>query len=144
MKQMNADALGTEIKPISYTWHRLFQEHRMPLDGIIIEVAPGYETKIGDALALLGFQGTIILIEPDEAAAAHVKEAYQRIMSEVTVNVVAKCLQDVEIGKDIPLWADALVANHPFDDMAIAFAMHGTHGLFYLYSKLTGSFLMLI
>ena len=131
MKQVNADALGTEIKPISYTWHRLFQEHCIPLDGIIIEVAPGYETKIGDALALLGFQGTIILIEPDEAAAAHIKEAYQRIMPQATVSVVAKCLQDVEMGKDIPLWADALVANHPFDDMAIAFAMHGTHVSFF-------------
>ena len=65
------------IKPISYVWRRLFLENRVPMDGVIVEVAPGYETKIGDALALLEFHGTIILVEPVPAAAAHIGEAYK-------------------------------------------------------------------
>lgn len=129
----------SEIKPVSYIWQRLLQENHLPMKGVIIEVAPGYEKKIGDALAMLGFRGTIILIEPDKAAARHVQGLYRSIMPSAKVKIVVKLLQDVEIGKDIPSNVDALLANHPFDDMAIAFAMNEARASFFSQERESGS-----
>ncbi len=119
-EMVNKNSHVAGIKPISFIWHRVLQENNIPLDGIIVEVAPGYETKIGDALALLGFKGTILLIEPDPTAAAHISVVYKTILPYAQVKVIVKTLQDVRIGKDIPKKVDVLVANHPFDDMVIA------------------------
>lgn len=128
----------SKIKPVSYIWQRLLQENSIPRDGVVIEVAPGYEKKIGDALAFLKFRGTVILIEPDEAAAKHVQKLYKSIMPSAKIKVVTKFLQDVEIGRDVPLKIDALLANHPFDDMAIAFAMHDKRASFFSQERKDG------
>ncbi len=125
-----ANNLSRPIKPVSGIWRQLLMENQVPLDGTIVEVAPGYETKIGDALALLEFKGTVVLIEPDQAAASSVLQAYQKLLPQATVKAVAKLLQDVEIGKDIPAHVDALVANHPFDDMVIASALRADPSFF--------------
>ncbi|MDP3999263.1 MAG: cyclic nucleotide-binding domain-containing protein [bacterium] len=114
-----------DIKLVSYIWQRLLQENPIPVNGVVVEVAPGYEKKIGDALALIGFTGTVILIEPDSSAAAHVEKLYKQILPRASVKLVRKFLQDVQIGQDIPSRVDALLSNHPFDDMAVAFAMRG-------------------
>ena len=127
------------IKPVSYIWRRLLEENQIPLNGVIVEVAPGYETKIGDALNLLKFKGTIILIEPDKAAATYIQRAYKKIMPVANVKIITKPLQDVKIGVDIPLRVDALVANHPFDDMAIAFAMHEKSATFFSKERKDGT-----
>ncbi len=115
-----------EIEPTSYLWHRLLSESRIPLDGVIIEVAPGYEPKIGNALALMGFRGAIILVEPDKKAAYHIWQVYRRILPLARVSVLVKPLQDVEVGMDVPVGADVLVASHPFDDMVISCAVRQT------------------
>lgn len=98
----------------------------MPADGVVIEVAPGYEPKIGNALALLGFYGTIFLIEPDAKAARRIRRVYKKIMPHATVKMVIKPLQEIRVGVDVPVGADALVASHPFDDMVIAFLANRT------------------
>ncbi len=108
------------IEPTSYLWRRLFAENQLPINGVVVEVAPGYEPKIGNALALFGFHGTIFLIEPDQKTACHIQNIYQQILPHAIVKIVIKSLQRVEIGVDIPCGADALVASHPFDDMVIA------------------------
>jgi CRP-like cAMP-binding protein len=131
MESSETNKSNAGIKPVSYIWQRLLEENRVPLDGTVVEVAPGYEKKIGDALALMNFTGTVILIEPDRAAADHVERLYREIMPRATVRAVAKPLQDVEIGRDIPLRVDALLANHPFDDMALAFAVSEKHPSFF-------------
>jgi len=119
------------IKPVSYIWKRLFQENQIPMDGTIVEVAPGDEPKIGNALALLQFHGTIILIEPDRITATSIRRKYQKLLPQATVKVVTRLLQDVTVGEDIPSHVDALVANHPFDDMAIASAMKTAPAFFF-------------
>lgn len=121
----------SKIKPISHIWYQLLKEHHIPVDGTLVEVAPGYETKIGDALALLKFRGTIILIEPDQKAADHIQQAYKQIMPQAIVTVIVKCLQDIHAGMDVPFTIDALVANHPFDDMVIACATHKQQPFFF-------------
>ena len=127
------------IKPVSYVWQKILQENPIPKDGVVIEVAPGYEKKVGDALALLGFAGTIILIEPDELAAAYVARLYRHILPKASVKAVTKSLQDVRVGNDIPYHVDALLANHPFDDMAIAFALRGKEPYFFSEERRAGA-----
>jgi CRP-like cAMP-binding protein len=129
---------SAEIKPVSYIWLKLLRENSLPLDGTLVEVAPGYEKKIGDALALLGFKGTIFLVEPDAEAARHVQRLYRLLMPQATVNIVTKPLQQVVIGTDLPLHVDALLANHPFDDMAIYFAMREKKGSLFTQEKESG------
>lgn len=109
------------IEPASYLWHKFLVENQIPREGIVIEVAPGYEPKIGNALALLGFSGTIFLIEPDQKAACHIQNIYQQILPRASVKTVNKLLQSVEVGINIPYGADALLASHPFDDVVMAF-----------------------
>ncbi|MBI4991895.1 MAG: hypothetical protein HZB99_01640 [Candidatus Harrisonbacteria bacterium] len=111
------------IELTSYLWRKWFTENRLPKSGIVIEVAPGYEPKIGNALALYEFQGTVFIIEPDQEAARHIQEVYKKILPGAVIKVITKPLQDVEVGADIPCRADALVASHPFDDMVIAYIM---------------------
>ena len=108
------------IEPTSYLWHRLFSENDLPPDGTVIEAAPGYEPKIGNALALYGFHGTLFIIEPDEKAAHQIESSYRHILPKAAVRTVNKSLQEVTIGTDVPYGANALVASHPFDDMVIA------------------------
>lgn len=107
------------VESTSYLWRDVFVKNRIPKNGVIVEVAPGYEPKIGNALALLGFQGEIFLIEPDVVAATHIRSAYQHILPDAIVRIVKKRLQDVT-DEDLPAKVDAVVASHPFDDMVIA------------------------
>lgn len=108
------------IEPTSNLWHKLFVENQVPTNGVIVEVAPGYEPKIGNALALLGFRGTIYLIEPDQKAAYAIQKIYKSILPRATIRVVIKTLENIEVGVDAPAVIDALVASHPFDDMVIS------------------------
>src|SRR3989344_6346431 len=109
-----------KIETTSYIWHSLLLENQINIDGIIVEVAPGHETKIGNALALLGFKGTIFLIEPDRKTACLIQKTYREILPQAMVKKVVKPLQDVEVGVDVPGNIDALVASHPFDDMVLS------------------------
>jgi hypothetical protein len=108
------------IRPISRIWIDRLTAVGIPTDGTVAEVAPGHEPKIGTALALLGFVGTIVLIEPDTNAATAIQAIYKQMLPNATVSLVGKRLQDVQAGTDIPGSIDALVANHAFDDMVMS------------------------
>lgn len=109
------------IERTSYIWYKLFTENQIPADGTIIEVAPGREPKIGNALRLMGFHGIVYLIDPDQGAAHEIEGAYRQILPRATIKLIIKRLQDAEVGVVLPFGADALVASHPFDDMVIDF-----------------------
>ncbi len=106
--------------PISHLWHKLFVENRIPADGTVLEVAPGYEPKIGDALSMLPFTGTLFFIEPDRKAARDIQKIYKKILPHATITAVIKPLEEIRVGIDISVGTDALVASHPFDDMVMA------------------------
>ncbi len=108
------------VEPTSYLWRQRFRDNHLPKNGTIVEVAPGYEPKIGNALALYGFTGTIFLIEPDWKAAEHIQNIYQAILPQAIVRGVLKPLENIQVGVDIHCGVDALVASHPFDDMVMA------------------------
>lgn len=107
------------VEQTSHLWKDLFLENNLSLNGVVIEAAPGYEPKIGNALALLGFRGIIFVIEPDPKAAAHIRKVYNKVLPEAEVRTICKPLQEIKQGIDIYGKIDALVASHPFDDMVI-------------------------
>ncbi len=109
-----------EIEPASRIWHDLLSKNPIPCDGVVVEIAPGHEPKIGVALALLGFRGTIFLVEPDESIIQHIERTYKSILPGATVKIIPKILQKTEVGIDVPCNADVLLASHPFDDMVIS------------------------
>src|SRR3989338_7479662 len=108
------------IERTSYLWRRILIENRLPADGTVVEVAPGYEQKIGAALSLFGFRGTLYVIEPDRNAALHIHDVYRHILPKATIHIVCKPMEEVVPKEDIPSPIDAIVARHPFDDMVIA------------------------
>lgn len=110
-------SLSIVTEQSAYIWHQIFTQIKLPRNGVVIEVAPGYEPKIGKALYMLGFKGTIFLIEPDHRAAASIFQAYKQMLPNATVRLITGHLQDCVI--DIPNRIDAVVASHPFDDMVI-------------------------
>ncbi len=104
----------------SYLWQTLFMRHHIPMNGVIVEVAPGYEPKIAQALAALRFEGILLLVEPDREAGTYIQKTYPLILPHAKIVLVSKPLHILEGGVDIPLHVDALVASHPFDDMVIS------------------------
>ena len=108
------------IERTSYLWRRILIENRLPADGTVVEVAPGYEQKIGAALSLFGFRGTLYVIEPDPNAALHIHAVYRHILPKATIHIVCKPMEEVVPKDDILSPIEALVASHPFDDMVIA------------------------
>lgn len=109
-----------EIRPISQVWINRLIADGIPSDAIVVEVAPGEEPKVADALRVLSFAGTILLVEPDASVANRIEYLYKQILPNATVRLVAKTLQDVRAGLDIPRRIDTLVANHAFDDMVMS------------------------
>ncbi|MBI3632062.1 MAG: hypothetical protein HY225_01280 [Candidatus Vogelbacteria bacterium] len=103
----------------SQIWHQVFLGVQLPRSGAVVEVAPGYEPKIGKALAAIGFCGTIYLVEPDKVAVGELLRVYRDILPKAEVIPVAKAMQDLVVGVDISSDIDAVVASHPFDDMVI-------------------------
>ena len=115
-----------KVEKTSHIWHSLFIKSRINKNGVIVEVAPGHEPKIGNALALLGFRGTIFLIEPDEKTACDIEKTYRDILPQAKIKKIVKSLQSIEVGIDIPRVVDVLVASHPFDDMVISYIINDT------------------
>ncbi|MBI3633016.1 MAG: hypothetical protein HY226_01870 [Candidatus Vogelbacteria bacterium] len=103
----------------SQIWHGVFVDIGLPKDGVVVEIAPGYEPKIGNALAAIDFSGTIYLIEPDTVAAKELAAIYRSILPNAKVVTVLKVMQELKLREDIPEKIDVVVASHPFDDMVM-------------------------
>ncbi|MBI5153483.1 MAG: hypothetical protein HZA36_03435 [Parcubacteria group bacterium] len=105
---------------LTQTWNYMLNMAGIAHDAVIIEVAPGYKSKIGKALATMDFSGEIFLVEPNPDAARVVHASYVELLPLARVNIVTKRLSDVIAGVDVPKYADALIANHPLDDMVLS------------------------
>ena len=111
--------MDNKLEVASQIWLGIFSEINLLKGGVVVEVAPGYEPKIGNALRLYGFAGSIYLIEPDVLASGHLRDIYKEILPKATVVAVAKTMQALRLGIDIPAKIDVVVASHPFDDMVV-------------------------
>ena len=107
---------------LSTAWNLIFKHGQLNRDGVVIEVAPGEVPKVGVALARYGFRGTLYVVEPEPGALKKITAHYRSLLSKATLIPLACPLEEVqsylqEVGQ---LDVDALVANHPLDDMIVA------------------------
>ncbi|MBP7848240.1 hypothetical protein KA013_03435 [Patescibacteria group bacterium] len=70
-------------------------------------------------MANYGFEGTLYVIEPDATALEVLLAKYKKILPAAHLIGIAKPLHEAkEILRDVHI--DALLANHPLDDMVVA------------------------
>ncbi len=82
-----------------------------------VEVGPGFAAKVGFGLAELGFRGTLIVFEPNDAARSWITARYQRLLPRAEV---------LAFPASVPCTApiatrsiDLLIANHLLDDLLL-------------------------
>ena len=118
LSKVSENKLSAWNLEISEKWWRKLVSYRLPTGGIVVEVAPGSSPKIGIGLHYLGFEGTIYVIEPDQKAIESIVKQYEILLPKTKIIPIAKLLNDAI--PDLPRKGiDALLANHPMDDMVI-------------------------
>ena len=102
---------------IGSVWQDVFTQCNMSRFASVVEVAPGGTDKIGLGLQGMGFRGTLFLVEPNAMALQQTVVAYRRLLPDASIVPILAKLDEAtsRIGP-----VDAIVANHPLDDMLIA------------------------
>ena len=83
----------------------------------IVELAPGFRSKISFALKKLDYDGTLYIIDSNDKVLNYVKKKYQEIIPKA--NIITINLDLVDSIKLLPPKIDLFLANHPIDDMLI-------------------------
>jgi hypothetical protein len=104
-------------RAVGEAWTSVLDAHELDARGTIVEVGPGFSDKIAFALAELRFRGTILLVEPNDAARRWAHARYASLLPHALVRTVASPVPDVR-GIDGGR-VDALLANHIFDDLVL-------------------------
>ncbi len=102
-------------KYVGSIWESIFQDLSLDNNGKLVEIAPGKEEKVGYGLASYDFKGRLYLIEPDLVAMNIIYGKYKKLMQETTIIPVPYVLG--ETLSILPNKVDAIIANHPLDDM---------------------------
>ena len=106
---------------IGSIWEDIFRKINLKKTGSIIEVAPGSINKIGLGLKNYGFNGKVYIIEPNKKSLDTITNNYKQLLSQSNIIPIRKPLSDIT-NNDVPLTScDALVSNHPLDDMIIGY-----------------------
>ncbi|MFZ2960454.1 MAG: hypothetical protein WA705_26545 [Candidatus Ozemobacteraceae bacterium] len=98
-------------------WFDLFMAYDLPRDGTVIEINPGKTLKIGHALAMRGFNGTLFVVEPVQIILTEHVDRYKKLLPHAEVIGVSKNLSRVV--SDLPVNADALVSGQALEDEII-------------------------
>ncbi len=104
-------------KHIGQIWEDLFLSVSLPLNGVVIEVAPGDVPKVGIGLTNINFHGTLIIIEPEKESAKKISALYKKLLPKAQLIVMDSKLDDV-INR-LPKNVDLIASNHPLDDMLV-------------------------
>jgi len=108
-----------EKENITEVWRYLLKKIKLKKDATIVELAPGFKSKIDLAAAQTDYQGTYHLIEPNDAARASVLSSYQKII-QGRIYAHATFFQEIKREEDLPEKIDLLCANHALDDIVLA------------------------
>jgi hypothetical protein len=95
-------------------WEDIFSRYSMKKKDLVVEVAPGKINKIGWGLKRYKFNGKVYIIEPDLKSLKSITAQYRKILN-AEVKGVGLTLD--KSPKALPGKINALVANHPLDDM---------------------------
>ena len=111
---------------VAEIWAAFFSKYRFPLDGAIVDVAPGASSKIALALKKINFRGDIYIIEPYQQALELVSYKYRELLPEATIHPL-DCLL-IDSFKLMPTPIDCVISHHALDDMIMA--MDGSPTIF--------------
>lgn len=119
MKQDSIDfgAPSNWNKYIGEIWANILLKSKIQKKSTIIEVAPGSVNKIGYGLQLLGFEGILYVVEPNKRALNSIVKQYSLILNKAKIIPLPYKLN--KILKHLPKKVDAIISNHPLDDMII-------------------------
>ena len=99
-------------------WVNVLKTIPISQNATIVEVAPGRASKIGTALRELNFRGTIYIVEPHLETMNEIVANYQKLLPQAKVVGIPRILK--EAIPILPKRPDALISNHPLDDMIAA------------------------
>jgi len=105
------------FKKIGDIWGDLLEHTKIPKDGVVVEIAPGDTPKIGLGLKSYGFYGILYLVEPEPDSMFKLIQKYNQLLPNVTIVPLVYKLEEALI--QIPNNPDAVLSNHPLDDMII-------------------------
>lgn len=111
------------ISRLAEGWNLIFKQGQLNRLGTVVEVAPGDVAKIGTALSHYGFQGTLYVVEPEPRALKKITSLYRALLREANVIPLPHALEDAV--HFLPVKIDALLANHPLDDMIVGEVLQG-------------------
>ncbi len=98
-------------------WYQLIFSYRIPQNGVVVEIAPGDVEKVGLGFHKQGFSGTYYVIEPHQKSLETITAKYKKLMPSATIVPILKTVADAI--SELPTHVDAIVANHPLDDMIV-------------------------
>lgn len=106
---------------IGHSWTEVLRHIELSPTATVVEIGPGFATKIGFGLAELRFRGTVILVEPGESARHWARARYQKLLPESRIRSVPQAVPDARslLGTRV----DVLVGNHVLDDMLLHAAL---------------------
>jgi hypothetical protein len=110
-----ADTWGRRLGAI---WARLLRQQVLRPGGIVVEIGPGFSAKVGFGLAELGFQGTVILVEPNEPARFWAAGEYRRLLPGAEVRTCPSAIPETGGLASEPV--DLVLGNHIIDDLLLA------------------------
>ncbi len=117
IKHLNLELKDNWNEYIATIWKNIFIKIGLPRYGTIVEIAPGEVNKIGKALEMYGFKGTLIIIEPNEKSLNNLTKEYNSKFKDINLIGINRELKDSI--KLLPNKVDAILSNHPLDDMII-------------------------
>ena len=102
---------------IGSVWFNMLNKIPLNNEGIVIEIAPGNVSKIGRGLSQYGFKGTLYIVEPNYFSLGEIIGQYKDLLPDVNIMPINKTLREsIHL---LPRNPDAILANHPLDDMII-------------------------
>jgi hypothetical protein len=102
---------------IGRSWVGQLTRCHLDRSSTLVEIGPGFSAKVGFALAELNFEGSLILIEPNEPARRWAAEKYGGLLPGANVRTVPCPVP--EAGPLAGITVDLLLGNHILDDLLL-------------------------
>ncbi len=111
---MTDDAWNEGIGTI---WSALLTQHGLDPEGVVIEIGPGFEDKIGRGLAKCQFRGTLFVVEPCATARRYITTRYRTLLPHAAITPIADPIPAATAR--LPGHVDAVLLNHVLDDLLL-------------------------
>ncbi len=111
---------GSFEQYISVIWNDLLKHYSISKTSTIVEIAPGEKTKLGVALSMYWFTGTLYVVEPRERVMNFIVTEYKKILPEATIIWVPTIFQECSSYITSPV--DAIFCNAILDDVIVSYS----------------------